>query len=182
VTTKAQQTAARILDVALDLFERDGYERTTVAQIAAAAGVSEMTFFRHFGSKEAVLFDDPYDPVIAQAVAAQPRDLPPLARLIAAFRASWALVAEEGGSVRRRLRLAAAPGLRGAVTRNTLQTERVVAEQLVNDGVGAAEARIAAAAVLAAMTTALLVWAQSDDDRPMGEAIEQALDVLDGAA
>lgn len=182
MTTKAQRTAAHLLDVALDLFERDGYERTTVAQIAAAAGVSEMTFFRHFGSKEAVLFDDPYDPVIAQAVAAQPHGLPPLARLIAGFRASWALVPDGGGAVRRRLRLAAAPALRGAVTRNTLETERVVAAQLVADGADPAEARVAAAAVLAAMMAALLDWAERDDERPMGAAIEQALDVLGGAA
>lgn len=180
VTTKAERTAARILDVALDLFERDGFERTTVAQIAEAAGVSEMTFFRHFGSKDSLLFDDPYDPVIAQAVGAQPRDLPPLARLIGGFRASWALVPDDA-AVRRRLRLAAAPGLRGAVTRNTVETERAVAERLVADGADPDAARIAAAAVLAALMAALLGWAQSDDDRSMGAAIEQALDVLGGA-
>ena len=47
-----ERTRARLLAAALDLFARQGYERTTVAQIAAAAGVTEMTFYRHFGSKE----------------------------------------------------------------------------------------------------------------------------------
>ena len=182
MTTKAERTASRILDVALDLFERDGYEATTVARIAADAGVSEMTFFRHFGSKEAVLLDDPYDPVIAEAVAAQPRDLSPLARAVAGFRASWARVPDGGATVRRRLRLAADPALRGGVTRNTLATERVVAEQLIADGADPAEARIAAAALLAAMMAALLDWATADDDRPMGAAIERALDVLGSAS
>jgi AcrR family transcriptional regulator len=47
----------------LELFLRDGYDATTVAAIARAAGVSHMTFFRHFPTKESVVLDDPYDPV-----------------------------------------------------------------------------------------------------------------------
>ncbi|MGI8625513.1 MAG: helix-turn-helix domain-containing protein, partial [Geodermatophilaceae bacterium] len=45
------RTRERLSDAALDLFGVHGYDATTVAQIAAAAGVTEMTFFRHFRSK-----------------------------------------------------------------------------------------------------------------------------------
>lgn len=45
-------TQADIEDAALDLFERQGYERTTVVEIADAAGVSQSTFFRCFATKE----------------------------------------------------------------------------------------------------------------------------------
>jgi AcrR family transcriptional regulator len=183
VTTKSERTAARIFQEAIVLFERDGYEATTVAAIAAAAGVSEMTFFRHFATKDALLLDDPYDPVIAAGIAAQPRDLPPLARAIAGVRAAWTEVPIEGADLmRRRLSIAATPALRGAVARNTLETERVVAEQLVADGADAVEARIAAAALLAAMMSALLQWATTDDGRPMGAAVEQALVVLESTS
>lgn len=181
MTTKSERTAARIFQVAIALFERDGYEATTVGRIAAEAGVSEMTFFRHFATKDALLLDDPYDPVIAVGISAQPKDLPPLARATAGVRTAWAEVPVEGGDLmRRRLSIAATPALRGAVSRNTLETERVVAEQLVADGADPVAARIAAAALLAAMMAALLQWATGDDDRSMGSAIERALGVLEG--
>src|SRR6266700_4614618 len=52
------ETKDRLQRSALDLFRRDGFEATSVAQIAAGAGVTERTFFRYFPSKEAVLFQD----------------------------------------------------------------------------------------------------------------------------
>lgn len=73
---RTQRTRARLQTAALELFARQGYEATTVAQIAAAAGVTEMTFYRHFGTKDQLLLDDPYDPLMAGAVAAQPPGLP----------------------------------------------------------------------------------------------------------
>jgi AcrR family transcriptional regulator len=183
VTTKSERTAARIFQQAIALFERDGYEATTVAAIAAAAGVSEMTFFRHFATKDALLLDDPYDPVIAAGIADQPRDLPPLVRAIAGVRAAWSEVPIEGADLmRRRLSIAASPALRGAVARNTVETERIVAEQLIADGADAVEARIAAAALLAAMMSALLQWATGDDERSMGSAVEHALAVLEAGS
>lgn len=49
-------TRERLREAALDLFTRDGYDDTTVTQIAESAGVTERTFFRHFADKREVLF------------------------------------------------------------------------------------------------------------------------------
>ncbi|MCA0332188.1 MAG: TetR/AcrR family transcriptional regulator, partial [Actinobacteria bacterium] len=57
MTTRTQRTRSALQDAALDLMEVRGYEATTAAAIAAAAGVTEMTFFRHFPSKAAVVVD-----------------------------------------------------------------------------------------------------------------------------
>jgi len=52
------RTYADITDAALDLFGRQGFDATTVDQIAGAAGISAATFFRYFATKEDVLFTD----------------------------------------------------------------------------------------------------------------------------
>lgn len=53
---KRQQTRHELIGAAMRLFEEKGYEQTTVAEIAAAAGVSTKTFFNYFASKDEVLF------------------------------------------------------------------------------------------------------------------------------
>jgi AcrR family transcriptional regulator len=55
--TKAEHTRLAITDEALGLFERQGYERTTVEQIAAAAGVGVATVYRYFPSKDLILLN-----------------------------------------------------------------------------------------------------------------------------
>ena len=61
---KKQRTRATLIDAAIELCERQGFEQTTVEQIAAAAEVSPRTFSRYFATKEAVcmaLVDDAID-------------------------------------------------------------------------------------------------------------------------
>ncbi len=72
-------TSARELElIALDLFHRQGFEDTTVDQIAARAGVSSRTFFRYFDSKASVLWHD-FDLEVDElrsAFASVPDDVP----------------------------------------------------------------------------------------------------------
>ena len=52
----APDARERLETAALDLFVENGYEETTVAQIAERAGLNRATFFRHFAEKREVLF------------------------------------------------------------------------------------------------------------------------------
>lgn len=69
---------ALIQEAALRLFVTQGYEQTTVEQIAMAAEVSPSTFFRYFKTKEAVVLYDSIDPIIIQAFLKQPTDISPI--------------------------------------------------------------------------------------------------------
>ena len=78
---KKAKTRAAIQAAALELFERQGYQATTVDQIAAVAEVSQSTFFRYFPTKEDVVLHDRYDPVLLADFRAQPAELTPIAAL-----------------------------------------------------------------------------------------------------
>lgn len=88
-SNKTARTRARLLGAAFELCARQGYEQATVAQIASTAGVAEMTFYRHFGSKVQLLIDDSYDPLITKAIGEQPIELPPLTRAVHGIRLAW---------------------------------------------------------------------------------------------
>jgi len=87
---KKAKTRAAIQSEALRLFHEQGYAATTVEQIAAAAEVSESTFFRYFGTKEDVVLHDRFDPLLFAAFRAQPPELTPIQALRAAMRAVFA--------------------------------------------------------------------------------------------
>lgn len=177
---RKERTHDRLLETALDLFERHGFEETTVAQIAQAAGVTEMTFFRHFAAKHAVLIGDPYDPVIVAAVAASPTGDPALLRTVRGIRKAWSdLPTFDEDVVRRRVRIVArTPSLWGEMRAGTAATERLIAEQLVADGADPLIAAVVSAAVLSGITAALLDWAEQDD-LPLREVVGRALEALD---
>lgn len=162
---KVEATRAALQAAALDLCEGQGYDATTVEQIAAAAGVTQMTFFRHFPTKAAVLMDDPYDPFIGELVAAQPTDHPALDRACAGLAEAWALLpAPDRDDTWRRVRLVAgSPTLRAHLWENTEQTRLVIAEALTRGGTAVYEAQVAAGACMGALMAALLEWGRRDD-------------------
>ncbi|MGV0802165.1 TetR family transcriptional regulator, partial [Mycolicibacterium elephantis] len=74
---KKQRTRAMLLDAAIELCQRQGFERTTVDQIAAIADVSPRTFSRYFATKDAIAFaliDEAID-VAAVELAGQPEGI-----------------------------------------------------------------------------------------------------------
>lgn len=89
---KKARTRRAIQDQALRLFAEQGYDATTVDQIAAAAEISPSTFFRYFPTKEDVVIEDDYDPLLLEAFVSQPPELSPVAALRAAMRVSFAQI------------------------------------------------------------------------------------------
>jgi hypothetical protein len=95
--------------------------------------------------------------------------------------AAWGQVSgEEDADLRLRLRIGAShPGLRARMRENNAATEAGIVAALTGGGVPRFEAVVAAAAVLGALTAALLEWAGDPEPGPLGGAVTGALQVLE---
>lgn len=177
---RAEKTRRRLQEHALRLFAEHGYDGVTVDDIARAAGVSHMTFFRHFKTKEAAVLDDPYDPVIGDAVARQDTSVSAIERVTSGVLEAWgSLDAPDDEATRLRIRLAAThPALRARVWQNNHVTEQTIVGALTATGVERLQARVAAGAVLGALTAALFDWAEDRGAGTLGEHIRRALEQL----
>ena len=168
------------------MFAEQGFDTVPVTAIAKAAGVSHMTFFRHFPTKEAVVVNDLFDPLIAAAVRAQPRQWRPLTRavrgLVAAISEEPAREEMSSREFYERVRLAAlTPSLAAAVRTAGQETERAIAAALVVPGVDDAAARAAAGAVMGATSSLLLAWA-GENNAPDAGATSTATSTTGDAA
>jgi len=165
---KKAATKHAIQEHALRLFIEKGYDTTTVEEIAAAAGVSHMTFFRYFPRKEEVVEYDEYDPLLEELVAARPVEEPPLTALHRALRAGLEhILATDREELLIRTRL---------ILRNpALRSRNLLAQEATRDLLARALARraglpepdlaatVQASAALGAIGPAAMAWAGSDD-------------------
>src|SRR5438270_3777638 len=91
---KKLKTKEAIQREALRLFQEQGYDETTVEQIAEAVEISPSTFFNYFPTKENVVFEDPYDPLFISIFLGRPGDEPVGAALRHTFREGLAGIFE----------------------------------------------------------------------------------------
>jgi AcrR family transcriptional regulator len=189
---KRERTRQAIVDAAVDLFERHGYEGTTIADIAAAAEIGTRTFFSYFASKEEVLFPDS-DARVAAAVAAiaarKPGDRPAdlLVRVLRDINENSTEMASPTALLRMRL-IQTVPAVRGRGLQLQLDAQLEIAHHLQAAFPGELDA-VQAGALVGAFTgavtgalQALLAEAGALDDpgklqRRMREATAAALRV-----
>jgi AcrR family transcriptional regulator len=164
---------------ALRLFAEQGYEDTTVEQIADAADISTTTFYRYFPTKEDVVLDDDYDP-IAEDVIARSSDEEPLATTVrAAVAAVAAAVAVDRDAALARLKLlASVPALRarqGAEGRKTFEFFNRLFSARSGRPVEDYRLRVTTAAFVAAQLEAARCWADADGAQPLGRLMDDAV-------
>lgn len=131
---KRARTRQALLDAAIELFERHGYEHTTVADIAAAAEIGTRTFFSYFPSKEDLLFpeSDARVRATADAIAARHPDDRPADVLLRALHNAGETGADMVGRLAAlRLRLIqSVPAVRGRALQLQLDAQRDIARHL----------------------------------------------------
>lgn len=180
---KKAATRAAIQRHALRLFGEQGYEATTIDQIAAAAEVSPATVFRYFPTKEDLVLNDDYDPLIAAAYAAQPDDLSPVAALRGALRdALGGLQPEDVAAVRERTALImSVPQLRAGTLDNVSQTMQLLAGMVARRAGRDPEdlaVRTLAGAMLGVLVSVMFHWA-SHPEVDIRTALDEAIEHLE---
>jgi len=180
---KKTATRDRIRASALRLFREQGYDTTTVEQIAAAAGVSHMTFFRYFPAKEDVVLSDDFDPLIASAIAQTPATWPVITRIRAVLAEGLRLIYDtERDTLFNQVKLIVdTPALRDRVWADQIATQQLILQALSSgqdDQPPSFRTRVTVAACLAAASTAILTWVESDGVPELPDLIGQAFDTL----
>ncbi|ADJ50335.1 TetR family transcriptional regulator [Amycolatopsis mediterranei S699] len=174
----------RLSKAALELFAERGYENTTVIDIAARAGLTKSTFFRHFQDKREVLFGgSTLAALLAEAVAGAPEGGAPLEAVACALDAVGGKVftaeRREFSALRRSV-IEAHPELREREALKGLALTAAMADALRQRGVPELAARVAAELGALAMKIAYERWSRAEAG-DFGEAARRALDEVRAA-
>lgn len=169
----------RLQQAAVELFREHGYDRTTAAEIAGRAGVTERTFFRYFKDKREVLFDGQAVLVdaLTASIADAPAELGPLDALFRAFRSVTTLLEDNRlFSKPRQEVISATPALHERELAKLEALSNALALALRERGVSRLPAELAARAGMASFARATLAWLE--DDQP---ALAERLDLAERA-
>jgi AcrR family transcriptional regulator len=174
----------RLADAAFALFDERGYEQATVDDITERAGLGRTTFFRHYRSKEDVIFPD-HD-LLLQQVGERLRTSSqgtPLAAVCDAVRLVLLHYIDEGDHARRRYALTSAvPALRDREIVSVARYQRLFREFIASWMADTAEpdplrAELMAAAVVAAHNHVLRRWLRGESPDPVRE-LDEALSLV----
>lgn len=135
---KRLATRDAIVDAALGLFEEKGFAATTVDEITERADVAQRTFFRHFETKEAVLFPDVEESgtIFRELLARRPAGEPILTRILAALIEGTGRADDTQLALRRAAILEQNEPERAHGTWGTLAAGHAILEQAVADDLG----------------------------------------------
>ncbi len=171
----------RLAQAAMELFDERGFEDTTVADIAARAGLTKRTFFRYFGDKREVLFagSAALEERFVAGIAAAPADAAPLDAVAAGLEAMAAVFETIGDAPRRRQAIIAAnPDLQERELIKMAGFAAAGAASLRNRGVAEPAASLAAEAGIAVLRIAFEQWVTGPEGQDIRALLRAALGQL----
>lgn len=154
---------------ALDLYVRQGFEQTTVAEIAAAAGLTERTFFRHFADKREVLFNgqEVLEAQFLAGVAEAPDGSSPLDLAAAALAGSAGFFSEDrrAWSRRRQTVIGANASLQERESLKMATLAGSLAAALRDRGIAEPAATLAGQTAVTVFSVSFATWVEDDETR-----------------
>lgn len=181
---KKIKTRQAIRTATYALIGEQGYDATTIEQIAERAEVSPSTVFRYFPTKEDIVVTDEWDRLMTAELRARPEDESWAAVLRRVIRTALDLsLAEEPEVLRLRARLGVeVPAVRARMLESTAVTGRLLREALAErsgldpDGL---ELRVFAMSVMGGLMEASRYWAETGHRDDIRVLVDRALDVLE---
>ena len=171
----------RLQQAALELYRERGFDQTTVAEIAARAGLTERTFFRHFADKREVLFwgQSALRELFVRAVAEAPDTAAPIDAVAAALDAVCGLFEGRHQQARRRQAVIAAnAGLQERELIKLATLASTTTDALRRRGVPEPAASLTAQAGIAVFKVAFERWIDDAEDRDLSQLMRESLDEL----
>jgi AcrR family transcriptional regulator len=175
----------RLAKAAMTLYAEQGFDQTTVAEIAGRAGLTERTFFRHFADKREVLFygTELLRDRLTRAVAEAPASATAMDAVSAAFEAAGAVLQQNPERVRLRDAIVSANAeLRERELIKLAALASSVAAALRDRGIPEPAASLAAETGVAVFKAAFARWIseQGQQDLPgiIGESMQALRDML----
>jgi AcrR family transcriptional regulator len=171
----------RLVKAAIELFDEQGYEATTVAEIAARAGLTKRTFFRYFPDKREVLFSGSQElqGIWLEGLAGAPADASPLAAVTAGLDPVAEMFIERHPFARIRAQVVEAnPELQ---ERELIKLQRlaVAIQAALNErGVSVNAAILAAQAGVTVFHVAFTHWVAQDDPTALRRLMDESLEEL----
>ncbi|MCU1528885.1 MAG: hypothetical protein JWP75_2648 [Frondihabitans sp.] len=177
-----KEARERLVKAALELFSERGFDAVTTAEIAAQAGVTERTYFRHFADKREVLFDGErrLTEWVTEALASVPPDVP----LWPAMRRAVDLIvppleANREGGDRLAALVAETPSMRERAVSKEAHLVALITELLVDRGASADEAALVARTAWGVLAHAIGAW-RSDPGTPLQLHVDRGFLLLSG--
>ncbi|MFI9152160.1 TetR/AcrR family transcriptional regulator [Streptomyces sp. NPDC053367] len=180
---KKIKTREAIRRATYELVREQGYDATTIDQIAERAEVSPSTVFRYFPTKEDIVLTDEYDPLLLEELRARPADEPWPDSVRHMLREAVRTGVEEDAEVARlRTRLMVeVPAVRSRMMQSMSVTGRVlcsaIGERTGRDP-GGLEVRVTAMALVGALMETTLYWAENGHRDDFPDLVDRALEVL----
>ncbi len=173
-----EDSRTRLVDAAMSLFGEHGYAATTVDEIAARAGVTARTFFRHFRDKEEVLFSDD-DSLMPHLIATIAEPTGPVAAEALMSRALSSLaevMQPEREALRARQRIIDTEvSLAGRELAKQALWQRAVTTTLIERGFADEHAEVLSAIGFALFVRELHAWLADDDGPDLVTRVQDAL-------